>query len=146
MPRTPKRMWTIGYEGHSPESFVMKLRGAGVQRVVDVRELPLSRRAGFSKTALAMGLSKADIAYSHVKALGTPRPVRHAYKAGGSFEEFREAYLDHVAGHAPVVQELEETAARERVALLCVEHDVATCHRGVLAELLAARGWTFEHL
>lgn len=141
-----RTIWTIGYEGHDPDSFVRKLRSAGIQRVVDVRELPLSRKAGFSKSALAMGLSKNGIAYSHVKALGTPRAVRHAYKAGGSFEDFKMAYLAHVARHEPAVTALEETARKERCALLCVEAGVATCHRAILGDVLAARGWTVEHL
>lgn len=140
------RVWTIGYEGHDPESFVGKLRAAGIQRVVDVRELPLSRKAGFSKSALAMGLSKAGMAYSHVKALGTPRAVRHAYKAGGGFEAFRADYLAHLARNEPAVAELEEVARKERCALLCVEAEVETCHRALLAEVLAQRGWGIEHL
>ena len=141
-----RRVWTIGYEGHDPESFVAKLRAAGVERVVDVRELPLSRKAGFSKSALALGLSKSGIAYSHVKALGTPRAVRHAYKGGGDFEAFKRDYLAHVAQHELAVTELEAVARQERCALLCVEADVETCHRGILADVLAERGWRVEHL
>ena len=141
-----RRVWTIGYEGHDPESFVGKLRKAGIQRVVDIRELPLSRKAGFSKSALAMGLSKAGIAYSHVKALGTPRAVRHAYKAGGGFDAFKADYLAHVGENEAAVNELMDVAGRERCALLCVEADVETCHRALLADVLARRGWAVEHL
>lgn len=142
----PKRLWTIGYEGHSPESLTMKLREAKVQRVVDIRELPLSRKAGFSKRALALGLSHAGIEYSHLRALGTPRAIRHAFKGGGSFDAFRRDYLAHVASHEDAVEELERVAARERCALLCVEKEHAECHRGVLAEALAERGWRATHL
>ena len=141
-----RRIHTIGYEGHDPDSLVRKLRAAGVERVVDVRELPLSRKPGFSKRALAMGLSKAGIAYSHVKALGTPRAVRHAYKAGGGFDAFRADYLAHVAQQEAALRELEEVAARERCALLCVEAEAGTCHRAILGDVLAARGWAVEHL
>lgn len=141
-----RRIWTIGYEGHDPESFVAALRKEGVERVVDIRELPLSRKAGFSKSALAMGLSKGGIAYSHVKALGTPRAVRHAYKGGGGFDAFRRDYLAHVAAHEDAVAELEDAARKERCVLLCVEADVAACHRSLLGEVLAARGWRVEHL
>lgn len=141
-----RTVWTIGYEGHDPDSFVRRLRAAGIERVVDVRELPLSRKSGFSKSALAMGLSKAGIAYSHVKALGTPRAVRHAYKAGGAFAAFRDDYLAHVAENEAAVAELEEAARRERCALLCVEAKVETCHRAILADVLAQRGWAVEHL
>lgn len=141
-----RRMWTIGYEGHSPESLVRKLRAAKVERLVDIRELPLSRKPGFSKTPLAAGLAHNKIAYTHLRALGTPRAVRHEYQAGGPFERFREDYLAHIESNGSAVGELEKLASEERCALFCVEHDAATCHRGVLAEVLAARGWTFEHL
>lgn len=142
----PKRMWTIGYEGHSPESLVGRLRDAGVERLVDIRELPLSRKPGFSKTALAAGLAHLGIGYTHLRALGTPRAVRHAYKAGGTYEEFRAAYLAHVEENAPAVKELEAMARKEKVALFCVEKDVGVCHRGVLADVLEERGWKFTHL
>lgn len=141
-----RSMWTVGYEGHSPESLVMKLREARIERLVDVRELPLSRKAGFSKTALAAGLAHAGIAYTHLRRLGTPRAVRHAYKAGGTYEEFRAAYLAHLAADEEGVRELELLAAKERCVLFCVEKDFAVCHRGVLAEVLSQRGWRFVHL
>lgn len=143
---TTKRVWTIGYEGHDVESFVETLRKARIGRVVDVRELPLSRKAGFSKNALAAGLQRAGIAYSHAKALGTPRPVRHALKAGGSVEDFRRDYLAHVRENMDAVEELERVASAERCALLCVERKLDVCHRGVLAGVLEERGWRAEHL
>lgn len=142
-----KRIWTIGYEGHDPESFVAKLRAAKVQRVVDIRDLPLSRKKGFSKGPMSVGLAAAGLGYSHLKALGTPAPVRHAYKAGGSFEAFRDAYLEHLddVGEG-VLEQLERMAQEERCALLCVEHDAKVCHRGVLAGILETRGWDVKHL
>jgi hypothetical protein len=54
----------------------------GVERLVDVRELPLSRRRGFSKTALGDALRHAGIEYVHVRALGNPKPNRERYWAG----------------------------------------------------------------
>ena len=46
------RLWTIGYERLLPEELVAELGAAGVQRVIDVRFRPQSRRAGMSKTRL----------------------------------------------------------------------------------------------
>lgn len=139
-------IWTIGYEGHDPETFVSALRKAKIERLVDIRELPLSRKSGFSKSALALGVRKAGMEYSHVKALGTPRVVRHSYKTGGSFDEFRDAYLEHLETVPAAVRELEEIARKERCALMCVEHEAEACHRSVLAGVLAERGWTIVHL
>lgn len=141
-----KRIWTIGYEGHSPESFVLRLRAAEIERLVDIRELPLSRKAGFSKSSLALGLAIAGIEYSHMRMLGTPRAVRHAYKGGGTFETFREAYLAHVAQNDGAVADLERVASAERVALMCVEQAPDECHRSVLGGVLALRGWRVTDL
>lgn len=48
---------TIGYEKTGWAEFLARLRSAGIRQVIDVRDLPLSRRAGFSKRALAAGLA-----------------------------------------------------------------------------------------
>jgi len=63
------KLFTVGYEGRSIDELVDALRAAGVERLVDVRELPLSRRKGFSKTALGDTLRDAGIEYIHVRAL-----------------------------------------------------------------------------
>src|SRR3954466_2864574 len=55
---------------------------AGVERVIDVRALPLSRRPGFSKSPLRAALEQAGIEYVHLKALGTPAEGRSAARAG----------------------------------------------------------------
>ena len=55
------RIFTIGYEGATMAEFLAALRSAGVERVIDVRALPLSRRPGFSKSPLRGALEEAGI-------------------------------------------------------------------------------------
>src|SRR2546427_80970 len=76
------KVFTIGYEATTMADFLAALTGAGVERVIDVRALPLSRRPGFSKTSLAASLAEAGIDYVHLKALGTPKRGRDAAKKG----------------------------------------------------------------
>src|SRR5205823_11368863 len=76
------RIFTIGYEGTTVLEFIAALKGAGVERVIDVRALPLSRRPGFSKSALRAALEQAGVEYVHLKALGTPPEGRAAARAG----------------------------------------------------------------
>ena len=66
------RIWTIGYERVGVPDFIASLKAANVKTLVDVREVPLSRRAGFSKNVLAASLAGAGIGYIHMKVLGTP--------------------------------------------------------------------------
>ncbi|MDR6850865.1 uncharacterized protein (DUF488 family) [Sphingomonas sp. BE123] len=75
-------VFTIGYEGATIASFLAALEQAGVRQVIDVRQLPLSRRPGFSKSSLAAALAERGIGYVHLKALGTPKPGRDAAKKG----------------------------------------------------------------
>src|ERR1700754_2163050 len=133
-------VWTVGYERLLPPELVAELQAAGIERVLDVRFRPQSRRPGMSKTRLGEVLGDHGIAYEHRKALGTPPDIRWFFKHGRSAEgasQFR-AHVESVAGDA-----LEALAAElefaPRTALLCLEADPAVCHRRVVAEALVAR-------
>jgi uncharacterized protein (DUF488 family) len=133
-------LWTIGYERLLPPALLAELQAAGVQRVLDVRHRPQSRRPGMSKTRLGDMLGDHGIAYEHRKALGTPPDLRHDFHAG-RIATARAAYREHVEATAP--GELAELAAElehgPRTALLCLEEDPAGCHRRVLCEALRER-------
>jgi uncharacterized protein (DUF488 family) len=132
-------LFTIGYERRSPDELVRELTEAGVTLLADVRELPLSRRRGFSKTALAAVLADAGIEYVHERALGNPKAYRDAWK-GGDAEAGRAGYLAHLAsGSSEAVDALARRVAEGGVCLLCVEHDAADCHRTLLAAALGER-------
>lgn len=129
-------LFTIGYENHgTPDSLIGVLRGAGVRRLVDVREFPLSRKRGFSKTPLAAALEEADIEYEHVRALGNPKPYRDLYKAGRVAEGERR-YRKHLHnGSYEALVELSQ-ALDAATCLLCFEASHETCHRSVIVEAL----------
>ena len=57
MPQAGLKIFTIGYEGATVPEFIATLQQAGVERVIDVRALPLSRRPGFSKSPLRAALT-----------------------------------------------------------------------------------------
>lgn len=40
-------LYTAGYEGLSINAFIARLKQAGIDKVLDVREYPLSRKKGF---------------------------------------------------------------------------------------------------
>jgi uncharacterized protein (DUF488 family) len=134
------RLWTIGYERLLPEELVAELRAAGVQRLIDVRFRPQSRRAGMSKTRLAERLGDHGIAYEHRRSLGTPPDIRHLFRTH-QLDAARERYRAHVESTAGA--ELDALAAElpggPRTVLLCLEADPAGCHRTLVAEALARR-------
>jgi uncharacterized protein (DUF488 family) len=133
-------LWTIGYERLLPPELVAELEAAGVERVLDVRYRPQSRRPGMSKTRLGELLASRGIAYEHRRALGTPADIRWYFKAG-RVAEGAARYRDHAERHAAA--ELDALAAEldraPRTALLCLEADPAACHRRIVAEALRAR-------
>lgn len=132
------RIFTIGYEGTTVGEFIGALTAAGVARVIDVRALPLSRRPGFSKSALRAALEEAGIEYVHLKALGTPADGRAAARAGRHLELERiySGQLELPEAMAEAAQMLE--LAREKpTALLCMERDPTHCHRSLLLAAVA---------
>lgn len=75
-------LFTIGYEGVCIGDFMATLRLAGITTLVDIRELPLSRKPGFSKRALAGHVEAVGISYYHIQALGDPKAGRTAAREG----------------------------------------------------------------
>jgi uncharacterized protein (DUF488 family) len=82
--------------GLTIEAFIARLQAAQVKTVVDVRELPLSRKKGFSKTAFCTALSAHGIAYLHAPALGCPKPIRNQYKADGNWQTYTREFLKYI--------------------------------------------------
>jgi uncharacterized protein (DUF488 family) len=140
-------LWSIGYEKAAWGPFVERLREAGVATVIDVRDLPLSRRAGFSKRALSAGLAEAGIGYRHLRALGTPPEGREANRKRqwARFWEIVDQRLA-TAEAALGLQQAADIAAASPSCLLCYEADWHICHRRRVAELLAERGFQTIHL
>jgi uncharacterized protein (DUF488 family) len=133
------RIFTIGYEAATVPEFLAALQSAGVERVIDVRALPLSRRPGFSKTPLRTALEEAGIEYVHLKALGTPAEGRAAARAGrhADLETIYASQLELPEAIAQGAQMLE--LAREKPsALLCFEREPEHCHRTLLLDAVAA--------
>jgi len=132
------RIFTIGYEATTIPEFIAALSHAGVERVIDVRALPLSRRPGFSKTPLRGALAEAGIDYVHLRALGTPAEGRAAARAG------RHADLERIyAGQLELPEAIAEgeqmkaLAEEKPSALLCFEREPEHCHRTLLLSAVA---------
>lgn len=134
-----QRLVTIGYERATMEAFLQSLQDAGVDVLVDVRQAPVSRRTGFSRRQLADALAECGIEYRHEGALGAPKPIREAVKAGGDYATFFQAYEAHLATRSDRVDDLVTDLAGRAVALMCYERDVAICHRGTVAREIARR-------
>jgi uncharacterized protein (DUF488 family) len=142
------KLATIGYEKATLPDVIARLKGAGVELLIDVRAVAASRRAGFSKTLLSASLNAEGIGYVHLRELGTPKPGRIAARAG-RVAEMHTIFKDHMAEPAAQLELAKATdlARRQKVALLCLEADAAACHRSIIAERICAElGCEIENL
>lgn len=132
-------IYTIGYEGTTVEALLDELDRHFVQTLVDVRYMPLSRKAGFSKNALANLLEVRGIEYRHVKSLGCPTIIRDRYKEDGDWGAYTRSFMQYLETQEKAVEELLPLVESSNCCLLCFERDPNFCHRKYVAERLVER-------
>jgi len=142
--------YTIGYEGLNPKQFITHLTYHGVNVVADIRKLPISRKKGFSKTALKETLDDKQIDYLNFQQLGAPKALRDELYRSGDYGRFFKKYQENISDkddHLKSILSLVEEG--KKVALLCFERDPKKCHRKVVAEeiqKLDGNGLTIKHI
>ena len=140
-------VWTIGHGARSADDFLLLLRSAGVQTLVDVRRFPGSQRhPQFNQQAIAQTLTGAGIAYRHEVELGGRR--------SGEPGEDRFACIQTTAFRSyaarmstePWQDALERALAEPAPCFMCAETLWWRCHRRLIADLLVAHGRDVIHL
>jgi uncharacterized protein (DUF488 family) len=126
--------YTIGYQGRSLNNLIDVLLSNNVKTVVDVRELPHSRIAGFSKSQLSYNLELAGMHYVSVRQLGSPRELRNEYRRTGNWDVFAQEFNSFLQTRREEIDELTSRVYAEKTCLLCFERDSALCHRSIVAE------------
>ncbi len=145
--RSGTALHTIGYEGHTLESYLNRLLGSGITLLCDVRRNPISRKYGFSKGTLGRGCEGVGIRYMHLPELGIASEQRRGLDTQADydalFDDYERTWLPQQGSALERIRE--GIAAGERVALTCYEHQPGQCHRHCVAEALAAgfgKAWT----
>ncbi|MBS0375846.1 MAG: DUF488 domain-containing protein [Proteobacteria bacterium] len=139
-------VYTIGYEGLSAAELVELLRANGIAHLVDIREAPVSRKAGFARDELADRLAAAGLRYSHVRALGCPKPIRDRHRRGGDDARYRRDFGIYLEAQQAALAEVGEWLAREPTCLFCYEANPHECHREIVAAALAGPGDVIRHI
>lgn len=144
-----RKIFTIGYTGFDLDDFVARLQKLRIECLIDVREIPRSRKRGFSKSSLTARLSENNIGYKHFRWLGSPRLLRHEVRQTGDYEAFFSGVECHLQSMSAIDQ-LEETVklGRElRCCLMCCCEDWYYCHRRcVIDAVLQKSHFSVEHL
>jgi uncharacterized protein (DUF488 family) len=134
---------TVGHSTRPIEDFIALLKAHGVERVVDVRTVPKSRRnPQYHIDRLPGSLAQAGIGYTHVPALGGLRRARpDSPNAGWRNASFR-GYADYMQTpqFAAALEAVIGLGKQQRVALMCAEAVPWRCHRSLIADALLVRG------
>jgi uncharacterized protein (DUF488 family) len=140
------QLTTIGYEGRSFEDFTATLQANGVERVIDIRERPWSRKPGFSSSQLRTRLADCGIDYVHLRELGCPKPIRSKLRADSDYPSFFRAYESYLVTQEEALAKVTAMAQDKVVALLCFERNACECHRQRVADRLELEGFDPHHL
>lgn len=140
-------LYTIGYQGSDIDRFLTTLRSVGIETLADVREIPLSRKKGFSKTSLANALDDCGIEYLHFRDLGDPKPGRDAARSG-RHDEFVKIYSKHLRSEPAqeALNSLLKVASEKITCMLCFERCATGCHRSIIADEAVRLGFNVYNL
>jgi uncharacterized protein (DUF488 family) len=143
------KVLTIGHSTRPIETFVRMLQAHGVQRLVDVRTVPRSRRnPQFGQDVLPETLRQAGIAYAHLGGLGGLRHARNDSRNTGWRNASFRGYADYMQTpeFETALQTLIKIANQEQVAIMCAEAVPWRCHRSLIGDALVARGIAVEDI
>jgi uncharacterized protein (DUF488 family) len=144
------RIYTIGHSTRSADEFVGLLGEFEVERLVDIRQYPGSRRLPhFNREALESGLARAGIAYEWLGALGGRRRAARPDSPNMALRHpaFRN-YADYMltpefrAG----IGQLIEWAREKPTSIMCAEAVYWRCHRRLVSDYLVGQGIEVQHI
>ena len=143
-------IYTLGYEGIDQQQFLSWLLNHDIDVVADVRNLPFSRKKGFSKTSLSNFLEENKIEYKNFRNLGAPKELRSFLFETRDYKTFLKEYKKIIKKNKSDVEGLLTLVNKgKNVVLLCYEKDPKTCHRNVIANEVKKRddnGLKIKHL
>jgi len=144
-----RRLYTIGHSTRTAEEFIELLRRHAVERLIDVRAFPGSKRyPHFGRDALRGSLVAAGIEYVHAPALGGRRKLRPDAPPTGWRNEGFAAYADYMttAAFRRAIDDLLASASERRTSIMCSEAVPWRCHRSMISDAVVARGWEVSHI
>jgi hypothetical protein len=132
---------TIGYEGRTLEGFLNVLIQSEVTVLCDVRQNPMSRKYGFSKSTLQKSCEGVDIRYEHLPELGIASENRRGLASREDYDALFDAYTrETLPGQVTALTKIMNWIEKgERVALTCYERLPEQCHRTCVAKELERR-------
>ena len=145
----PPTVWTLGHSMRPIDEFIGLLRAHQISLLVDVRTVPRSRyNPQFNTDTLAQSLRDAGLRYRHLSALGGLRkPKKDSINDGWHNASFR-GYADYMQTDEflNALDVLMTESRLQPTAIMCAEAVPWRCHRSLIADALATRGWNIRHI
>ena len=131
----PITVFTIGYEERTIDEFLGRLKKHNIHTLIDVREVPFSRKRDFSKRKISEHLQSSGIKYVHIGKLGSPKPLREKLHKDKDYDSFFDGYRKHLETlNGDMAALYDEIVSREVSCFMCMERDPLKCHRMVVAK------------
>jgi uncharacterized protein (DUF488 family) len=146
-----RELWTIGHWTCPKPAFLQPLHAQDITVLADVRSQPGSRRnPHFGREVMPRWLAPAGINYVHLPELGGRRrkqDVNPEINAGWRQPSFKN-HADHTLSpeYRDGMERLAALAREHRATIMCGEPMPWRCHRLLITNTLAARGFTVWHL
>ena len=143
------KLYTVGHSTRAVEEFLEILRHHAIERVVDVRAFPGSRRhPHFGRDSVRGLLAAEGIDYIHAPALGGRRAARPGAPPTAWRNAGFAAYAHYMAtaDFRAALDQLLAWAAERRTTIMCAEAVPWRCHRSMISDAVVARGHDVVHL
>ncbi len=145
-----ERLFTIGYEANSVDTYINRLIKNNIKLVCDVRRNPISRKYGFSKSSMQNLIERVGIKYINIPQLGIASEQRTELNTLADYNKLFDQYEKTTLLHSETYlqQILDLIKQYKRVALTCFEADYHMCHRARVANALVKmqRNLVLEHI
>jgi len=147
--RNKQTIYTLGHADLAFETFLARLRQAGIQILVDIRTVPRSKHVPhYNQEELKERLPAYGITYHHIKELGGKgrKPLRRSPNRG--LPKTWQAYADYMLSEdfERGLMRLLALVSIGKVAVFCAEANWKQCHRKFLSDALMVRGHQVIHL
>ncbi len=137
LPIAKPKIYTAGYEKLMVEGFLNLLLESGIQRLIDVRCNPISRRYGFHKTTLSRLCNLLSVDYQHFPELGISSMWRESLNTETDYNRLFARYKQETLSNQTQVLKKVTALLKEKASVLvCQEANPMFCHRSHLAAVL----------
>ena len=143
-------LYTIGHSTRTLDELIAALRAHQIQRLVDIRAFPMSRRLPhFNRDSLQQTLPAAGIDYLWMNTLGGYRKktLEESPNSALRNQSFRN-YADYMLTpeFEQAMSELTTLAAGSSTTYMCAERLHFRCHRMLVSDWLVSHGHEVLHI